>query len=73
MSLANLYPFLDPELCIIRVAIIPQGVNLDEVIREIIVQSMRRLERGIQLTIGGEVRSFLGSLFCILGDHKGKK
>ena len=71
MSLANLFPFVDPEHCIIRIAVIPQGVNLDEVIREIIVKSMQRLEGGVQLQIGEEVTSFLGSLFCILGDHKG--
>lgn len=72
MSLANLKFLLgEPEDSIIRIAIIPQSVDLDNVVKHIIVYPMLDLEKGVEMEVNGVKRHFIGSLFCILGDHKG--
>ena len=72
MSLVNLKFLLkNPEDSIIRIAILPQNVDIDEVIKRIIVYPLLELEKGLELEVRGEKMNFIGSLFCILGDHKG--
>lgn len=54
-------------------AIVPcEGVDLDTILHEVVVKPLQRLERGIELSIGGETISACGSLHLLLGDHPGQ-
>lgn len=73
LSLANLIESaLDSSDHIYLVSVLPSGVDLFEAVRTILVQPLAALQKGLTFSYkSDEIVEVCGSLFALLGDHKG--
>jgi hypothetical protein len=55
------------------ISLLPLNAHLNNALKTIVVEPLRRLERGCTIHVGlGESLNICGSLYCLVGDHPGQ-